>query len=65
MKMSEFPIGFDMILMGNATAMNYFAALPEQERQEVLRECETIRSSEEMRRYVECLGKRGKNDGRA
>ena len=25
MKMSEFPIGFDMILMGNATAMNYFA----------------------------------------
>ena len=62
MKMSEFPIGFGMILMGNETAMNYFAALPEQE---VLRECETIRSSEEMRRYVECLGKRGKNDGRA
>ena len=65
MKMSEFPIGFGMILMGNATAMNYFASLPEQERQEVLRECETIRSSEEMRRYVERLGKRGKNDGRA
>ena len=56
MKMSEFPIGFGMMLMGNASAM---------ERQEVLRECETIRSSEEMRRYVERLGKRGKNDGRA
>ena len=65
MKMSEFPIGFGMMLMGIASAMDYFAALPEQERQEVLRECETIRSGEEMRRYVERLGKRGKNDGRA
>ena len=65
MKMSEFPIGFGMMLMGNASAMDYFAALPEQERQEVLRDCETIRSSKEMRRYVERLGKRGKNDGRA
>lgn len=65
MKMSEFPIGFGMMLMGNASAMDYFAVLPEQERQEVLRECETIRSGEEMRRYVERLGKRGKNDGRA
>ncbi len=65
MKMSEFPIGFGMMLMGNASAMDYFAALPEQERQEVLRECETIRSSEEMRRYVERLGKKGKNDGHA
>lgn len=65
MKMSEFPIGFGMMLMGNASAMDYFAALPEQERQEALRECETIRSSEEMRRYVERLGKKGKNDGHA
>ncbi len=56
--LNEVPMGFGMMLMRNANAMDYYASLTDLEREAVLRECESIRSKDEMRAYVDGLGKK-------
>ena len=41
--LNEVPMGFGMMLMRNANAMDYYASLTDLEREAVLRECESIR----------------------
>ena len=50
-------MGFGMMLMRNAEALNYYTSLPQAERLEVAKECTIIRTEEDMRRYVEKLGR--------
>lgn len=54
----SYPMSFGALLMQNSNAMDYFSSLADVERQAVVEECAAIRSKEEMRAYVEQLGKR-------
>ncbi|WFR56051.1 hypothetical protein QA584_20890 [Anaerocolumna sp. AGMB13025] len=49
------PLGFGMALAQNSEAMNYFAALDEQSKQNVINNCHGVRSKSEMRQYVSSL----------
>ena len=42
------PIGFGLALSANAAAMNYYAHLPEEQKQEILGKAHSVRSEKEM-----------------
>ncbi len=58
---SEYPVGFGMLLMRNAAAMDYFSSLSEEERRAVASQCTDMKTKEEMRSFVDELG--SKNHG--
>ena len=49
------PIGFGLALSANAAAMNYYAHLPEEQKQEILGKAHNIRSEKEMYSLVASL----------
>jgi hypothetical protein len=49
------PLGFGMALAQNSEAMNYFASLNEQSKQDVINNCHGVQSKSEMRQYVSSL----------
>ncbi len=49
------PVGFTMALAMNPDAMQKFATLNEEKRQEIIAGTQAIKSKEEMRRYVDSL----------
>ncbi len=55
MKSYEMPIGFSMALALNPEAMQKFAMLTETQKQEIIDRTHTIKSKEEMHRYVNNL----------
>lgn len=57
--MSDLPLGFGMALAQNTKAMEYFATLPEQKKQEVIAHTHQISSKDEMHAYVQNLGDHG------
>ena len=60
MKKEEMPVGFAMALAMNPEAMQKFAALSEEQKQEIIAGTHSVKSREEMHRYVGSLvdGKR-------
>ncbi len=61
MKSSEMPVGFAMALAMNPQAMQAFGALSEDKKQAVIEGTHSIKSKEEMHRYVDALVN-GKNE---
>ncbi len=55
MKSYEMPIGFSMALALNLDAMQKFAMLNEAQKQKIIDGTHTIKSKEEMHRYVNNL----------
>ena len=55
MKKEEMPIGFAMALAMNPDAMQKFATFDEAQKQEIIAGTHTVKSKEEMRRYVDSL----------
>lgn len=55
MEENELPVGFAMALAMNPEAMKAFAMLSEQKKQEIIAGTHSIRSGEEMHRYVNGL----------
>lgn len=55
--MMELPLGFGMALAQNEAAMAQFEALPEVEKQAVLRQTHSVHSKEEMRQLVNSLAR--------
>lgn len=51
----DLPMGFGMALTQNPQAMNYFSALPEEERRRIVDGTHAIRSKSEMQAYVNAL----------
>ena len=49
------PIGFGLALSANTAAMNYYAHLPEERKQEILSSAHTVRSEKEMYALVASL----------
>ncbi len=58
MKNYEIPVGFSMALALNPEAMERFSTLDEVQKQEIINGTHSIKSKEEMQRYVEGLVKR-------
>ncbi len=60
MKKDGMPVGFAMALAMNPNAMQNFTALSEEKKQEIIAGTHSIKSREEMHRYVDSLanGKR-------
>lgn len=60
MKQDEMPLGFAMALSRNPEAMQKFSSLGEAQKKQILAGTHTVKSKEEMRRYVDSLvdGKR-------
>lgn len=60
MTKDEMPIGFAMALSMNPAAMQKFGALSEEQKQQIIAGTHTIKSRDEMHRYVDSLvnGKR-------
>lgn len=60
MTKDEMPVGFAMALAINPEAMQKFGALSEEQKQQIIAGTHTIKSRDEMRRYVDSLvnGKR-------
>ncbi len=54
---NELPLGFGIALTKNPTAMEYFSTLTPAHKREVIAHTHTIRSKEEMERFVEKLNK--------
>lgn len=54
---NELPLGFGIALAKNNSAMEYFSTLTPAHRREVLAHTHTIRSKEEMERFVDSLDK--------
>lgn len=54
--MNDLPLGLGMALAQNTRAMEYFSALPDQKKQEIINDTQKIRSRNEMRSYVKNLG---------
>lgn len=52
---NDLPLGFGMALAKNLSAMEFFAALPESERQRIIDRTHSIKSKEEMQEYVNSL----------
>ena len=55
MTKDEMPIGFAMALAMNPDAMQKFGALSEEQKQAIIAGTHTVKSREEMRRYVDSL----------
>ena len=55
MKSSEMPVGFAMALAMNPEAMQAFAAMGEDKKQAIIAGTHSIKSKEEMHRYVNTL----------
>lgn len=53
MEKNEMPIGFGMALAMNPEAMQKFASLPENKKQEIIRGTHSVSSKAEMKQYVE------------
>lgn len=53
----EIPLGLGMALAQNEAAMERFAALSPEERQAVIQGAHQVRSRQEMRQYVENMGR--------
>ncbi len=60
MTKDEMPVGFAMALAMNPEAMQKFGALSEEQKQAIIAGTHTVKSNEEMHRYVDSLvnGKR-------
>ena len=56
-KENEIPLGFSMALSKNNDAMSYFSTLTPAHRREVIAHTHTIRSKEEMEKFVSELDK--------
>lgn len=55
MKHEDMPVGFAMSLAMNPQAMQKFATLSEDKKQEIISGTQSVKSREEMRRYVDSL----------
>ena len=55
MTKDEMPVGFAMALAMNPDAMQKFGALSEEQKQAIIAGTHTVKSREEMRRYVDSL----------
>ena len=55
MTKDEMPIGFAMALAMNPDAMQKFGALSEEQKQAIIAGTHTVKSREEMRRYMDSL----------
>ncbi|MBQ7288287.1 MAG: hypothetical protein IJW78_01025 [Clostridia bacterium] len=55
MKRDEMPIGFSMALAQNPEAMQKFAMLNENKKQEIIAGTHSVKSKEEMHQYVNKL----------
>ena len=55
MKPDEMPIGFAMALSMNPDAMQRFATLSREQKQEIIAGTHTVKSRDEMHRYVASL----------
>lgn len=55
MKHEDMPVGFAMSLAMNPQAMQNFATLSEDKKQEIISGTQSVKSREEMRRYVDSL----------
>ncbi|MGN0675425.1 MAG: hypothetical protein ACI4KG_06720 [Oscillospiraceae bacterium] len=53
MENHEMPVGFGMALAMNPEAMEKFASLPENKKQEIISGTHSVSSKSEMRQYVE------------
>lgn len=54
---SQLPVGFIMALAQNSRATAYFGSLSEEEQQKVIQKAAQAPSRQEMRRYVQGLGR--------
>lgn len=55
MKQNEIPVGFGMALAMNPDAMNQFAQLSEQQKQNILNAAHSVNSKHEMQQLVESI----------
>ncbi len=55
MERGDMPVGFAMALAMNPEAMQKFALLSEDKKQEIIAGTQSVRSKEEMHRYVNSL----------
>ena len=55
---ADYPVGFGMLLMRNAAAMDYFSSLSDDERKAVASQCTDMKTKEEMRSFVDELASR-------
>ncbi len=55
MDKNEMPIGFSMALAMNPAAMQNFALLSEDKKQQIINGTHSVKSREEMQRYVDSL----------
>ncbi|MBE6623282.1 MAG: hypothetical protein E7621_03760 [Ruminococcaceae bacterium] len=62
MDREEMPIGFSMALAMNPEAMQKFAMLSEDKKQKIIAGTHTVRSKEEMNRYVSSIVSYDKTD---
>ncbi|MEG0693662.1 MAG: hypothetical protein RR444_11360 [Oscillospiraceae bacterium] len=51
----EIPMGLGMALAQNLPAMNYFSALPQEQKQQIINHTHQIQSKQEMHAYVDSL----------
>ena len=51
----DIPMGLGMALMQNKPAMEYFSALPDAGKQQIIEHTHSIQSKEEMQAYVDSL----------
>ncbi len=65
MERSEMPVGFAMALAMNPKAMEKFALLDEDKKQEIIAGTHSVRSRDEMQRYVSGLVSNVQNGVRA
>lgn len=65
MERSEMPVGFAMALAMNPEAMEKFALLSEDKKQEIIAGTHSARSRDEMHRYVSGLVSNEQNDTKA
>lgn len=55
MERNEMPVGFAMALAMNPKAMQKFATLSDEQKQEIITGTHTVKSRDEMHRYVDSL----------
>ena len=55
MERNEMPVGFAMALAMNPKAMQKFATLSDEQKQEIITGTQTVKSRDEMHRYVDSL----------
>ena len=55
MERNEMPVGFAMALAMNPEAMQKFATLSEEQKQEIIAGTHAVKSRDEMHRYVDSL----------